>query len=358
MAFMKKLISVITNEKGNAAVLVALLSTALVGMSAMVVDVGRMYHTYSQMRQACDAAALAGAQQLPDTTAAYNTAMAYAEANGMTADELTISPSYNGDSKKLEVRCSRPITFVLAPVLGFNSKTLNARAVARYGADRVFDYALFSGSRDDVLAPSGSQMYIEGDVHTNNDASFTGSWLAIHGALEAVGQILKTSSTAYIHEEAPHSQYVPMPVFDMNEMRSQATQIYYGSQHFYGGTVPIDGLVFVDGDVHLNGSAISGNGSLVATGNIYIDGSGISYATSNDAVCLYSGSNIKITGSNMDIDGILYAPNVEVSLSGSHIDVKGAIIGNTVNISGSDLTIIHDQKAVETVPVKVASLTE
>ncbi|MGE5422130.1 MAG: pilus assembly protein TadG-related protein, partial [Ignavibacteriales bacterium] len=304
MAFMRKLRSIVSNERGTSVVLVALLSTALIGMSALVVDVGRMYHTYSQMRVACDAAALAGANQLPDMSAAYDFALTYARANGLTSSEVTITPNYNGDDKKIEVRCARPITFILAPILGFNNKTLHARAVARYGQDRIFDYALFSGSLDQDLAPSGSHMYINGDVHTNRNASFTGSQLIIDGVLEAVGIISKVSTSAYITEEVPHNRYIPIPVYDLAEMRSKATRVYYGEQHWSSGTVYVDGITFVDGDVHLNGTQISGTGSLIATGNIHIDGSGIQYSTANDKVCIYAGQNLKINGSSVNIDGI------------------------------------------------------
>ncbi|MGE5421744.1 MAG: hypothetical protein ACM3QW_00635, partial [Ignavibacteriales bacterium] len=138
----------------------------------------------------------------------------------------------------------------------------------------------------------------------------------------------------------------------------KATRVYYGEQHWSGGTVYVDGITFVDGDVHLNGSQISGTGSLIATGNIHIDGSGVQYATANDKVCIYAGQNLQINGSNVNIDGILYAPNIQVSLAGSHINVNGAVIGDTVNTSGSYLSIYHDQQAIEAVPVKVATLDE
>lgn len=51
-------------EKGAVAVLVAVLLMFLIGMVALVVDVGYLYATRSELQNAADAAALAGARQL------------------------------------------------------------------------------------------------------------------------------------------------------------------------------------------------------------------------------------------------------------------------------------------------------
>jgi Flp pilus assembly protein TadG len=57
------------NQKGQVAVMVALLLAAFVGMLALVVDVGSMYEDKSSLQGVADAAALAGAQELPGTKA-------------------------------------------------------------------------------------------------------------------------------------------------------------------------------------------------------------------------------------------------------------------------------------------------
>lgn len=332
------------------------MSTALIGMAALVVDVGRVYHTYSSMRNAVDAAALAGAQCLPDQSAAYTTAISYAEANGLDVTELEINVPYNGDQRMIEVRCQRKVNYMLAPVLGFTDKLLNARAVAIYGSSRVFDYALFSGSRTSQLKVSGANLEILGDVHTNSDAKFTGSNISIDGVLEATGYVQASTTNHNINEVVEHAPYIPTPTWNMDELRATATRTLYGNQHFNGGIVELDGILFVEGDVKLNGSLISGVGTIIATGDIEISGSGISYATNSDAVCLYAGNQIKISGSNTSIDGILYAPNNQIQVSGANTTVRGAVIGDMVFTAGSNTTIIHDQKSAEAVPFKAARL--
>src|ERR1700677_585646 len=47
----------------------ALMLTGLLGMSALAVDIGRLYASYRDLQASTNAAALAGAQGLPNTTA-------------------------------------------------------------------------------------------------------------------------------------------------------------------------------------------------------------------------------------------------------------------------------------------------
>ncbi len=355
---MRGLFETLKSEAGTAIILVTIMATALIGMAALVVDVGRVYHTYSSMRNAADAAALAGAQQLPDQSGAYSAAVDYALANGLELAELEINVPYNGDQRMIEVRCSRRVDYVLAPVLGFADQLLTARAVAMYGNSRVFDYALFSGSRTATLKVSGASLNITGDVHTNSDAKFTGANVTIDGALEAMGRVEASTTNHNINEVIEGAPYVSTPVWDMDELRSAATRVLIGDQHFNGGIVELDGIMFVEGDVKLNGSLIQGTGTIIATGDIQISGSGISYATSSDAVCLYAGNQIKISGSNVSIDGILYAPSNQIQVSSANTTVRGAVIGDIVLMHGSNTTILHDQQAVEAVPFKAARLVE
>src|SRR5690242_1957889 len=50
---------------------------ALLGVAALVIDYGQAAHKQRQLQASADAAALAGAQQLPDTALAASTAQQY-----------------------------------------------------------------------------------------------------------------------------------------------------------------------------------------------------------------------------------------------------------------------------------------
>lgn len=66
---MTKLRSLISEEKGSVMVIVAGALIALMGFVAFVVDVGVLYLERARLMDTADAAALAGAQELPSSEA-------------------------------------------------------------------------------------------------------------------------------------------------------------------------------------------------------------------------------------------------------------------------------------------------
>src|SRR6185369_12876876 len=68
-------------ERGQILAVVALALVALLGVAAFSIDVGYAYYAKRQIQSATDAAALAGAQDLPNKSTAFSTAADYAAAN-------------------------------------------------------------------------------------------------------------------------------------------------------------------------------------------------------------------------------------------------------------------------------------
>ncbi len=68
-------------ERGQILPIVALALVALLGISAFAIDVGYAFYAKRQLQSAADAAALAGAQDLPSISTAKATAATYASAN-------------------------------------------------------------------------------------------------------------------------------------------------------------------------------------------------------------------------------------------------------------------------------------
>ena len=69
-------------ERGQVLPVVALALVALLGISAFAIDVGFAYYAKRQLQSATDAAALAGAQDLPNSATALSTAASYAATGG------------------------------------------------------------------------------------------------------------------------------------------------------------------------------------------------------------------------------------------------------------------------------------
>jgi Putative Flp pilus-assembly TadE/G-like len=68
-------------ERGQILAIVVLALVALLGIAAFAIDVGYAYYAKRQLQSATDAAALAGAQDLPTAATAITTATSYAAAN-------------------------------------------------------------------------------------------------------------------------------------------------------------------------------------------------------------------------------------------------------------------------------------
>lgn len=80
----------LNNERGSTAVLTTLVLTALLGVTAMAVDVGIWYLNRVQVSNMVDAAALAGAQDLPDATKAEASGNNYADRNRKDGDVVVV----------------------------------------------------------------------------------------------------------------------------------------------------------------------------------------------------------------------------------------------------------------------------
>ncbi len=80
-----------SGERGQIAVIAAISLIALIAMMGFVVDVGALYLEKAKLQTAMDAASLAGAQDLPNTSMATATANQYIQLNGYNPSDFTIT---------------------------------------------------------------------------------------------------------------------------------------------------------------------------------------------------------------------------------------------------------------------------
>lgn len=126
-ALFKKLIR---DENGQSLVLVALLLVVLMGIIALVIDLGLMQSAKAKMQNAADAAALAGAQDLPNIAKAINTAENFARLNGVSDGNITATTPYKDDPAMIKVVCTKNVPYSFARILEFTSVNVSAQAVA------------------------------------------------------------------------------------------------------------------------------------------------------------------------------------------------------------------------------------
>lgn len=121
------------NERGQATVLTVVFLGVLLGMAALAIDVGTWYKQKRDMQAVADAAALAGAQALPeDPSGATSLAIQYASTNGLTlspsditfSDEITPHDTIN-------VHASSTANGVFAKAFGIDTLSVGAAASAR-----------------------------------------------------------------------------------------------------------------------------------------------------------------------------------------------------------------------------------
>jgi len=123
------------NERGQAIVLSVLALVALLGMCALVLDVGSWYRTSRRLQSTADAATLAGAQMLPeDPSAAKSMALTYADKNGgdVKSADITITSTF-GTNDTITVRAAKTDDAIFAKVIGINDANIDASAKARVG---------------------------------------------------------------------------------------------------------------------------------------------------------------------------------------------------------------------------------
>jgi Putative Flp pilus-assembly TadE/G-like len=121
------------DARGQATIMTVLFLTVLCGMVGLVLDVGSWYRADRQLQVEADAAALAGAQALPESTSnATSLAVQYAQKNGVTLDGSEISFSNDvrpNDVIRVDMR--RPAPGFFSKLFGFAGVTVHAKASAR-----------------------------------------------------------------------------------------------------------------------------------------------------------------------------------------------------------------------------------
>ena len=121
-------------ESGQMLVLFVLALGVLMGFAALSIDVGLILYERRSAQNAADAAALAGARDLPESpSAAVLAARQWAAQNGFSSADgatITVNTPYQGNSGAVEVVIEEETPFLFARAIGLDSVNVHARAVA------------------------------------------------------------------------------------------------------------------------------------------------------------------------------------------------------------------------------------
>ena len=123
-------------ERGQALIVAVLAFGVLIGMVAMTIDVGMLFHGRRQSQNSADAMALAGVAELPNNPdLAVQRARDWGAHNGVPSSEVkkieVRTTSYPNDT--LYVQLEGDFNWLFARVLGNTTSKVGAEAAARIG---------------------------------------------------------------------------------------------------------------------------------------------------------------------------------------------------------------------------------
>jgi len=345
--------------KGSSVIFVAVLLAAVMGFAALAFDFGKVFAIEANMQGAVDAAALAAAEDLPNTILATDTANAYILANGYHPADIAIT--FSEGNQVINIDGTKVVDYSIAPVIGLSSVTIYPAASAKKtnSLGAAFDYVLFSGATypggfsvrlQNVFTITGSNNVANGSAHANYRIDASGSTTSITGACAAVDTVNVGSNTGIV-DPRPFSSFIPMPDFSAAKATIKAQAI--AANQYYSGnfssanaaSLNVTQPVYVEGSANLSGINFSGVGCIYVVGKITITGTGTSYA-SNSNICMYSeyaspnksSEAIYFGGSDKNFKGILYAPNGSISVTGSNYTFSGSVVGKVLDLAGSAKT--------------------
>lgn len=272
----------IRDERGAVAIIVAAMIAALIGVLALVVDVGMLYQQRRQLQTAVDSAALAAAMEIAEgrnTTAAQTVGSSYVTQNkGTTAPVSTTVTFPSGSQVRVAATVDRDLWF--ARVFGRTNQDIGAQATA--------NYALATSVRDlvPIIVPEQS---IAGHVGPGNPATFE------------------------FGEDRPVEPFTKTANLDGSTVTYQIKFI-----NTYGRTVDVTirdplaaNLTYVAGSADLGGVYTSGDRTVRWTLNGIADGDSRTVT-------------FRATTSNGNTDNTAYA-----AVSGEHQEVRASSGGST-----------------------------
>lgn len=368
-----------TDDRGAVAVLAALFMVVFMVMLAFVVDIGTLQVTRTKLQDAVDAAALAAAPQLPAACAgtppssgssACVTAGSYAVSNGVPLASVTVTSA--AGSSSIRVSASQNVRLVFAPIIGQNSRTVTATAVATRATVASGAYGIYSANEWRVdgggtgLSVSGAPAYA-GSLNFNGNAnnklfndpgglqspntSGTNRWTDSTGAARTAPNLTTDQGTAYqyamsIGLDGPSGGSQVIPAFgtpaaprwaqiatgDCTINQGVLTANATAEVLYCGGTATVSGIpgaatrmvraasITIAGDIGWNGTACPASSILL-------------FATTG---------GVTSSGGNDDLCGSIYAPLGQYRTNGGGLDVRGGrIIADSIRLSGNGGTNVN-----------------
>ncbi len=346
-------------RRGVVIVLVAISLVALLGFAALTIDVGQLCIAAQTVQDTVDAAALAGASQLPTFSAARDEAELYVAANNegrgfqvqITPEDGVVHygpgttvPNYGQlDSKShaLEVTGQVEVVYAFAKVFGLESALITRSATAMQEPGDTPTTVFANNESEHAIIFSGDDVEINGLVHSNGGIDVTGSNTTFHDPVEYFN-ILRDPSGSSTYEAG--CQQHPKRDWPIDYTASDFEPYDYIIEGDWEPTTAnltlAPGNYFVNGNVKFRGDyLVAEDCTIVATGNIHLAGNAPRFTPHDKSVSLYSlQGDITATANGTDMDGIIFAPNGHINYLGEGQQVV-SLIAQTISFYGNNVDI-------------------
>jgi hypothetical protein len=276
------------DDKGNIAIILCLVFTALLGFTAYVLDIGLVYVEKVKLSNAIDSAVLAASLELPtNTTKARNVAIEYLEKNKVDPSKVSITIS--DDKKSIQMEGIKNVNHLFAPMIGINNSNINASTKAIIapiksikGGVRPFAVEAFDFSYGDIVtlkegAGDGYHgNYGEVSLGGTGANVFKSNALYGYNGLITVGDRIYTETGNMAGAASAIKNYINSEYSSFNSFERDSIRLW---------TVPLVDSLIVDGrkDVLVVGfGEFYVEGITMSTGKIQIQGRFIKYVTNGE----------------------------------------------------------------------------
>ncbi|SHH48966.1 intein C-terminal splicing region/RHS repeat-associated core domain-containing protein [Clostridium collagenovorans DSM 3089] len=206
------------------------------------------------------------------------------------------------------------------------------------------DYVLFSNSNKNNLKFNVNSTFIEGNIYCGNDVEYTGEEnLYINGDANILGEY--EINKFNITKEKKNEKEKMASILEETVKNNNYGAVYKEDVEFKEDILDISKSLKVDGSLWINRTVLSGEGCILSKNDI-------KYDAINDKKNQYNvflGSeegNITISGSDIVINGIIYAPKGKVKINAKKLTVSGAIYADNIEFNGTQLTVNKNEKLV------------
>lgn len=167
---LERLKSVIVRQDGNVAVLAAFMLVVLLGMTAVVVDGGKVYAVKMHLQKMANTAVLSGAQELTTTeNNVRNVANQILSIHGETASLIDLSVTMKDRTTAV---LKKVVDVPMAKVIGFDKVPISVKATAKIEAMGAATGAAPIGIDESVVLQYGQTYHLKVDEADATNGNF------------------------------------------------------------------------------------------------------------------------------------------------------------------------------------------